>query len=397
MDEYDAAVVGGGPVGSFVAEQLARNGRSVAVFEEHNAIGEPEHCAGLVTRRVLDITNNSDEGILQNTIRGAIVHGPDGATLTIGGGIVHGHVINRRRFDEHLSKRAQKTGAMLFLGRKAVQAKNTNNHVQLTLQRDTRRELVRSKLLIAADGSRSRLRSLFAFPEPKETLNGIGAEIEGANLDPHMVHIFIGQKIAPGFFAWVIPTNAHGTTARIGLCIAKHSHRPLQHYFNILCAHTVLQDTILMKKFGGTLPLGPLKKTAGDHFMLVGDAAAQVKPTSGGGLYTGLLCATYCTAIAEEAFQTQQFDEHFLRRYHMRWTKEIGRELSLGIRFRNIFSQLSDTQLNKYLQKLNKENTIEIINTYGDIDYPSRLALPLLKAQPSLLTLIPRMLRRTIK
>ena len=63
-----------------------------------------------------------------------------------------------------------------------------------------------------------------------------------------------------------------------------------------------------MKRFGGTIPLGPLKKTVDDHVMLVGDAAAQVKPTSGGGIYPGLLCATQCAIVAEEAVQKQQFD-----------------------------------------------------------------------------------------
>ena len=152
-----------------------------------------------------------------------------------------------------------------------------------------------------------------------------------------------------------------------------------------------------MKRFGGTIPLGSLKKTIDDNVMLVGDSAAQVKPTSGGGLYPGLLCATHCAMVAEEAVQKQTFDEQFLKRYHTKWTKEIGRELSLGMRFRKIFTSLTDTQFNKYLEKLNNKKTVDIINTYGDIDYPSRLALPLLKASPSLLSLAPAMLKRTKK
>jgi digeranylgeranylglycerophospholipid reductase len=67
------------------------------------------------------------------------------------------------------------------------------------------------------------------------------------------------------------------------------------------------------------------------------------------------------------------------------------------MRFRKIFTSLTDTQLNKYLEKLNNKKTIDIINTYGDIDYPSRLALPLVKASPSLLSLVPAMLKRTRK
>jgi flavin-dependent dehydrogenase len=131
--------------------------------------------------------------------------------------------------------------------------------------------------------------------------------------------------------------------------------------------------------------------------MLVGDSAAQIKPTSGGGLYPGLLCATHCAMVAEEAIKKQTFNAKMLKQYHTKWTKEIGRELSLGMKFRKIYTNLTDTQFNKYLEKLNNKKTLDIINTYGDIDYPSRLALPLIKASPSILSLVPMMLKRIKK
>jgi flavin-dependent dehydrogenase len=225
-------------------------------------------------------------------------------------------------------------------------------------------------------------------------LKGIGAELSDTTLNPRFVHIFIGHHIAPGFFAWVIPTNTHGTTARIGLCIGKQSNHPLQHYYATLLQQPILQEATVMKQFGGMIPLGPLKNTTNDNVMIVGDAAAQIKPTSGGGIYPGLFCAAQCAIVAEEALQKQQFDGQFLKQYHTKWTKEIGRELSFGMQFRKIFTRLTDEHLNKYLEKLNNHKTIEIINTYGDIDYPSRLALPLIRTSPSLLSLVPVILRR---
>jgi digeranylgeranylglycerophospholipid reductase len=395
MDEYDIAVAGGGPVGCFVAEQLASKGRHVAVFEEHRTIGEPVHCAGLVTQRVFDISKCSQTGIVQNKIYGACIHSPAGSTLTIGGEKVHGLVINRQRFDETLSQNAQTAGSELLTGYKVVSAKKEDNHMKLTIQQNEQTLPVRCNILIGADGPHSSIRKIFGFPHPNEMLQGIGAELSDTTLDPRFVHIFVGRNIAPGFFAWVIPTNTQGTTARIGLCIGKQSNHSLQHYFTALLQQPLLQGTTVMKRFGGAIPLGPLKKTVDDHVMLIGDAAAQVKPTSGGGIYPGLLCATQCAIVAEEALQKQQFDGEFLKRYHTKWIKEIGRELSLGMRFRKIFTNLTDEQLTKYLEKLNNKKTIDIINTHGDIDYPSQLALPLIRTSPSLLSLAPAMLKRT--
>jgi digeranylgeranylglycerophospholipid reductase len=397
MEKYDVAVVGGGPIGCYVAEQLASKGRQVAVFEEHHTTGEPVHCAGLVSQRVLDITKCPQDEIVQNTIYGAIIHSPAGALLTIGGEKVHALVIDRQRFDNHIAKNAQKAGATILRNHAVIAAKKQRSSLTLDIQHNEQVTLVHSQLLIGADGAHSHIRDSFGFPQPLEKLHGISAELSDARLNPKYVHIFVGSTIAPGFFAWVIPTNTHGTTARIGLCIGKHSTQPLQHYFATLLQQPLLQGTTVLKRFGGTIPLGPLKKTTADHIMLVGDAAAQVKPTSGGGIYPGLLCATSCSTIAEDALKKQCFDNEVLRRYHATWTKEIGRELFLGMRFRRIFTRLTDSHFNKYIEKLNTQKIIDTINTYGDIDYPSHLALPLLAAVPSLLSLAPALLKRNNK
>lgn len=395
MNDYDVIVVGGGPVGCFTAQQLALKRIHVAVVEEHDIIGRPQHCAGLVTTRVFDITTCSQRGLVQNKIYGAYIHSPDGTTLTIGGDRLHALVINRPGFDHAIAKSSSTSGADLLTGQKVISAQKEGNDVILTMQQKKRTITVRCRLVIGADGAYSRIRTSFGFSKPREILQGIGAELSNTALDPRFVHIFVGRSIAPGFFAWVIPTNQQGSTARIGLCIGKNHPYPLQRYYTTLLHHPLLQGATIMERFGGTIPLGPLKTTVGDNVMLVGDAAAQVKPTSGGGLYPGLLCSKQCACIAEEAVHRQHYEEKFLRRYHMEWTREIGRELSLGMRFRRIFSHLSDTQFNKYLMKLNTQKTIETINTHGDIDYPSRLALPLLRTSPSLLSLAPTILKRT--
>ena len=225
----------------------------------------------------------------------------------------------------------------------------------------------------------------------------MGAEITGTSLDPDFVEIFVGNKTAPGFFAWIIPTNEKGTKARIGLCITQDSAYSPKHYFSNFFKnkHTsqYLENVEITKHLGGVVPLGALRKTCASNMMLVGDAAAQVKPTSGGGIYTGLLCAKHCSSVAIGALQKNDFSLRFLKKYHKLWSADIGVELNRGMKFRKIFKTLSDKQMDKYILKFQNPKIREIITKYGDIDHPSKLVKPLLKKVPSLLRLIPSIIK----
>jgi digeranylgeranylglycerophospholipid reductase len=395
MKEYDVAIVGGGPIGGHVASQISQAGYKVAIFEEHKQIGEPFRCAGLITPRPLQLTDIPEKLVVQNKIKGANIHSPSGHLLTIGGNRVHAVVIDRPKFDREIIKHSTDEGAKVFLENKIVSAKRQNNHIELKTRQNNN---IRCKLLIGADGPFSKTRESFNLPKPAEILNGIGAEISGTSLNPDFVEIFIGKNIAPGFFAWLIPINEQGSEARMGLCTNQDAPHPPNYYFSKFLKNKnmmpYLKNIKITRKTGGVVPLGLLRKTTGPNVMLVGDAAAQVKPTSGGGIYTGLLCANNCSSVALEALQKNDFTNDLLKKYHKLCTNEIGKELKLGMKFRKIFKNLTDEQLDKYIIKFQNTKITGTISTYGDIDYPSKLAKPLLKNLPSLIKFLPKIIKK---
>jgi len=394
MNEYDVAIIGGGPIGGHVAQKIASEGFKTAVFEEHKKIGEPLKCAGLVTSRVFDFLGISKELVVQNSIKGAHIHSPSDNILAIGGDKVHALAIDRPMFDREIINHSVEEGAEVFLENKVTSVKKHKGCIEL---KTSQNKDVKCKLIIGADGPFSKTRELFNLSQPTEILKGIGAEITNISLDPRFVEIFVGKNIAPGFFAWMIPTNKHGTEARIGLCINQDAPYPPKHYFSNLfknrCSSPYLKNVEITKEIGGAIPLGSLKKTYDSNMMLVGDAAAQVKPTSGGGIYTGLLCANYCTLVAVEALYKNDLSPSFLKKYHKLWMTDIGRELYLGMKLRKIFKSLNDNQMDKYIKKFQNPEIIDIITKYGDIDYPSKLMKPLLKKTPSIIKLLPNLLK----
>jgi flavin-dependent dehydrogenase len=124
--------------------------------------------------------------------------------------------------------------------------------------------------------------------------------------------------------------------------------------------------------------------------LIVGDAAGQVKPTSGGGIYPGTLCAKIAGTVAAEAAAQGNASKDALMEYDTRWRSEIGRELETGLRIREGFNKLSDDDLNYMIRALDDERTLDIISKYGDMDHPSIVLRKLLLSTkaPRLLKLI---------
>jgi digeranylgeranylglycerophospholipid reductase len=386
---YDVTIIGAGPVGSFVARALSEHQISVALIEQHKTIGHPINCAGLISSRVFETFHIPKDDIVQNEITTAHIHSPDDSILTIGGDKPHAYRIDRSKLDMFLADEAQKKGAKLFLGDKAFSIERDPSTIDIET---SQKHHIQSDILVGADGPYSRVRDVFGFPEPKEYLQGIGAQLNDTNLDGSSVEIFVGNKIAPGFFAWMIPTNQNGTSAHVGLCVQKKSgispKKYLQDFLTSPKTSDYLSNSTIEYHTGGIIPLGTLKQTVDERVLLVGDAAAQVKPTSGGGIYPGLLCAKHCANTILDSLEKQEYSSSQLQSYHNNWKQDIGKELSKGMYFRKIYTRLSDDLFDKYIKKLQQDTVANIITEYGDIDYPSRLVKPLLKKTPSLLRIL---------
>lgn len=386
---YDCIVAGGGPVGCYCSQKIAAKGFNVALYEEHPEIGKPLKCAGLVTPRVLKQVGISDDSVILNRIKGANIYGPNDEVLTIGGDRLHAFVIDRILFDQQIGTLAKQDGVIIKISHEVTGVSRSENSIICSVKGNGSQYAVAGSLLIGADGPNSKIRKTLQFPEPQLFLRGIGAELSGLTLDEAYVDIIVDRKFAPGFFAWIIPTNEKGTEARIGLCIPDNYSNHLKRCFKNLLNHPLLKGGKIHDVLGGSIPLGPLKRTTQTRSMLVGDAAAQVKPTSGGGLYPGLFCAQYCSDIAIKSLETQQFDNTFLKKYHILWKKNIGKELIRGMYFLKAFAHLNNNNISEYLHLMNNSRTLALINKVGDIDYPSRLIRPLITTAPTLMKTIP--------
>ncbi|MBC7321301.1 NAD(P)/FAD-dependent oxidoreductase, partial [bacterium] len=140
--DYDVVIVGGGPIGCFVGRHIAEAGRRVLILEEHGEVGEPPHCAGLVSSEVLSISGVKDDVIL-NKIRGANIYGYDGTKLSFLGERTYALVIDRIMFDKRLAIMAEDRGAEISRGSRVVGFKRDTNEIEVTFVRSGRESKVK--------------------------------------------------------------------------------------------------------------------------------------------------------------------------------------------------------------------------------------------------------------
>lgn len=367
---YDVIVVGAGPAGAIAAKYAALNGASTLLIEEHASIGSPVQCTGLISTAALKECEIGERSFVLNKMRGAFVYAPDGEELVVQGKDVKAYVIDRKIFDRALVERSLDAGVDMLLKTRFIGMERG----KITVISSGEKKDIHAGVVIGADGLQSSVGRAAGLPRCEKFLSGIQFEAPYAAKDPEFVEIFTGNEIAPGFFAWAVPFNG---LARIGL--AKNPGVPARHYLENLLKHPVvaLRHKGSRTEFVlGGIPLGPPKKTATDSVMLVGDSAGQVKPTSGGGIYMGAVCAKIAGEVAARASRKEALPEE----YEKKWRCAVGRELAIGMRIHKSLGKLSDENLNEFISFLNKPKIREIITDYGDMDHPSVLLQKLIQS-----------------
>lgn len=390
----DVAVVGGGPAGGRTAWLLAEAGYKIALYEEHPVIGEPCQCAGLVTPRVFEELGYQQPVL--NRLGGARVHSPKGFSFSFFSSDPQprGLVIDRPELDRSILSRAQTAGVTVHTEARVQACRWQNDHVAFQVKQNGTSHDQRARAVVGADGPASRVARDFGLHHNAEVLPAYGADISGWDPQDRSVDLFVGNSIAPRFFGWTVPTG--DGQARLGLALTPGSGSA-RSFFQQLYAKPptsqLFKDCKILNTLGGTLRLGLNPHAYGDGVVLVGDAAGLAKPTSGGGIYTGLVSARLAARTLAEALEGGLPTAKALASYQQRLNRTLGRELKRGSRLRRAFLSLSDEKLEQLFRLVADPGVLRIIEAQGDIDYASRVAAAVLKQKPQLLKFAPLLLK----
>ncbi len=398
---FDAVVVGGGPAGSTAAEIIARNGYDVLILEEHPQVGLPQHCTGKLSINAIKELGLPSIGALQE-VRGAKFYSPDMGSLKVERDEVQAKIFDRSILDRYLSDRAVDSGAALLTSAQAVGIVVDANGVNLTFGHGGKRRSIVSRVVISAEGASAPLARLLGIYSKERRALRIAAqrEIIGlSNPEPEFVELYFGKKYSPGFFAWIAPMGRD--RARVGLCVDPSHGKDVINYLNKLgeehpVARKRLRGASCVWQAVHVIPTGGvLHDSVSDGVLVVGDAAGQVKSTTGGGLYYGMACAKIAGETVSRALS---LEGHVLRKdvlseYQSLWQQRLGDEIATSAKTRLLLDSLTDEELS-YLFKIIREDKslISLIQAEGDIDWQFKfsksLTRPIINAlarKPSLL------------
>ena len=360
---HDVIVIGAGPVGSRVAYKLADAGYETLVIERKESLDEPICCTGIIGMECVR-RFEVDDSVIQRRFNSANVFSPSGNLVHLWREETQACVVDRSAFNVLFANRARKKGAEYLLGNMVGKIRINEGGVNIDSTGTGSTVSYEARAVVIASGFGDHLTQELGLGKISDFAGGAQAEVEADNLEE--LEVYLGKQTAPGFFAWLVPT-APGK-ALTGLM----SRQTPGHYLEALLASLAEQGKIKnpdVRINSAGVSLGPLPKTYTDRVLVVGSAAGQVKPTTAGGIYYGLICADIAAEKLRQGLENDKLTATSLASYEREWKKTLAREIRISHWGRKFFELLSDKQIERIFSLVKSNGIDKALSEADDLSF----------------------------
>ena len=350
-------IIGAGLVGLSLARELAGMGIPTTVYDGKRRVSDgAAKASGIFSAAGLDRIGIPYKESVVNTLNGATLHA-GGEELRIKARGVQAYVADRGMLAEAAMREAEQAGAEVLLNRRLSKA-------QLLEIAQGRR------IIVGADGAVSTVASAFGFPDIGEYVLTYKAEYDVSKIhDRNMVGLYFDNRIAHRFFGWTVPYS--DTRLEIGIGISDRAKVTSTSAFRRFVDEGGIAElgegAKMVNGYASLIPLTARRSTVMGNVALVGDAAGQVKATTGGGIIFGVSCAKLLAGQIRRVIG----GTGRLREYDAMWRKRFGMDLRMHSVLHKYYSTVDSRTLGLFFKMSRLFGSEEFFAKYGDMDRPS--------------------------
>jgi digeranylgeranylglycerophospholipid reductase len=391
MNLYDTIIIGAGPVGSYLADKLAQLGYKVLILDKKSAAGQDICCTGVISKDCFTLLP-ANINLAKKPVCSARFVAPSGKSLKLSRNDEVAYIIDRVALEQVLADRAQASGVRYLFGSDVIDMRSSTGCVEVTANCRGRKSTFEAETAVITTGYGSPLPARLGLGEISKFI--IGAQAEVIITDVDEVEIYFDRRLDPGGFSWLVPTGDN--RGLVGQLTDRHPKRYFKKLLAALKTQGKIATTEVIPDYR-LIPLQSLPKTYSDRLLVVGEAAGQVKPTTGGGIYYGLVCADIAADTLHQAFLVHEFYGSRLSSYEKTWRARLGKELIVGYWAHRIYGMLDNRHIERLYSFISQNGMPQFIAELDDFpfDWHSELILKTLK---HLATALPALaIKRLIK
>ncbi len=375
-EQYDVVVVGAGPAGSTAARFAAKEGAKVLMLEKDREVGVPVRCGEAVNHEGLIQFLEPDKKFVAAEIRNFKLVAPNGKVVkpNIDG---VGYVLDRKVFDYELARIAADEGAEVVT--KAYVdgiVRNNGSIAGVNVQYHGDRLTIKSRIVIGADGVESRI-GRWAGIDTTVSMHDMetAAQVTAANIDVEQdtCYFYFGQKYAPGGYLWIFPKGNKSANIGLGVAADESKKKHALKFLDEFMLENFPNASILTKLAGGVPCAESLEKMSMPGLMLVGDAAHQVNPVSGGGIISGMIGGKIAGKVAAEIVKRN--DMSLTEHYEKEWRNSLGGRHDRYYKIKKVIYKFKDNDLNSIADEITKlpeaQQTLGSLFKQAVIKHPS--------------------------
>ena len=355
QNKYDVVVVGGGPAGSMAAWEIAKKGVSVCMLEKDRDIGYPVRCGEAAGESGLRQFVDIQDSWVAEKITSAKLVSPNLTAVDVNFASETGYILNRRIFDYDLSRYAANAGAEVYTKAYVKDISTENRRVNgVVLDYLGEEKKILAKIVIGADGLTSRVgrwAGLKTQVRMKDMESAVQYSVSNVEIEANKMIMYVGRNHAPGGYIWVFPKGNKFANIGIGISGKYSKHKSAQKYLDEFMAREYPDAAILTTMCGGVPCAKPMENPIANGIMLVGDAAHQINPMTGGGIVAGMKGGWIAGQVTAEAIQNNDFSENGLINYPKRMRKDFGKNHERFYKIKEAIEKLTNEELDSIAEK----------------------------------------------